>query len=47
MCSVVVAILDRFQIIHNHFDRHLSKEDKQCLDFGGIFVEQLLCKNVR
>lgn len=36
-----------FQIVYDHFDQYLSTEDKVTLDFGAIFIEQLLCKNVR
>ncbi|KAF8177321.1 hypothetical protein K438DRAFT_1606436 [Mycena galopus ATCC 62051] len=33
-----------FQICYDHCDRYLSKEDKELLGFGAIFVEHLLCK---
>ena len=36
-----------FQCIYDHFDLHLSPEDKVELDFGVIFVEHILCKLVR
>lgn len=36
-----------FRVVYDHFDQFLSTEDKATLDFGAIFVEQLLCKIVR
>lgn len=36
-----------YRIVYDHFDQFLTNEDKARLDFGAIFVEQLLCKVVR
>jgi len=35
------------RLLHDHMDRYLTTEDKAILDFGYIFVEQILCKVVR
>lgn len=36
-----------FQCVYDHFDLHLSQEDKEELQFGAMFIEHLLCKIVR
>ncbi|KAJ6530964.1 hypothetical protein DFH09DRAFT_1409640 [Mycena vulgaris] len=38
------SIIAAYMVVYKHLDTNLSADDKQCLGFGTLFVEHLLCK---
>ncbi|KAF8812605.1 hypothetical protein BYT27DRAFT_7022110, partial [Phlegmacium glaucopus] len=40
----LMSVRCAFKCVYSHFDENLTKEDKDILFFGPIFVEHILCK---
>lgn len=40
----LMSVRCAFKCVYSHFDEYLTKEDKDILFFGPIFVEHILCK---